>query len=765
MPNVEVINDSHQYYSNCDTLLCEEVKLNSYPNNVLFDVVEQRQGTEELRKKLHKIPPILRKIAVNEVKEKTTLFQKAVITKQKEVMELLVDYEADIYAIPEGGYSSLYLSINDEEIFQYLFSIIKKDRKENIPIQFGKIIFYLIREKKGELLKIILEKGSPFIDFINLGMGLNTTPIHCAIVEKNFDALKILIEAGADLLDRNNKNLSYPFHSASAAGNIQCFDYYMQALIKYIDNKLLNREYICLENLLFSKSKDGSDVLHFASYHGNYQIIEKLLRISIKWINERSSLGMTATHYAVSSGNALCLSHLLSRKPNIFIEDKNGNTPIVYAGYKNHYHCGIQLLNYINQFQYELSFGEVKRNVLLDKRIFLVQSVIDTSNIIEVSVNRNLETFEDLMINIGKIKNSMFSRAKFVQSKAANEIISWKKFPLLHLKYERDKEVSKGGAVVRDFLSIASKIILQNNRIFYSSDKGRSYRLLYQEEIDEDLLEHMRLIGFFIALCVITNPVHFPLAKFIFQFIADEKIEEKDVLGDQFVTQFNLISSLSPQEKEDLCIPFEARFNTAKGSIIDVPFSENVNEIVNEENFGKYRGRLLFEHLFGGCRKEMLNALALGFYSLIPKCFLKVTSDNYRFYHANIISSVEIIQLISKVKVDKEEWKEFTSYTNCNSTTDQVIWFWEYINNSSSHVIKMVLEFVTGSAMLPVGGFKFLASERVPFTIEILNEEKYRLPSVRACMYTLILPLYPDKESLFNAMNFAITNCDGFQFV
>lgn len=53
-------------------------------------------------------------------------------------------------------------------------------------------------------------------------------------------------------------------------------------------------------------------------------------------------------------------------------------------------------------------------------------------------------------------------------------------------------------------------------------------------------------------------------------------------------------------------------------------------------------------------------------------------------------------------------------------------WFWSIVEDFAPHERATLLQFVTGSSLLPQGGFKYL---KPPFAISITSPQKGRLPS------------------------------------
>ena len=54
---------------------------------------------------------------------------------------------------------------------------------------------------------------------------------------------------------------------------------------------------------------------------------------------------------------------------------------------------------------------------------------------------------------------------------------------------------------------------------------------------------------------------------------------------------------------------------------------------------------------------------------------------------------------------DLEDWQRNTVYRNYAKNTKQIMWFWQAISTFDNEKRSRLLQFVTGTCRLPVGGF------------------------------------------------------------
>ncbi|RXG71678.1 putative E3 ubiquitin-protein ligase HUL4 [Armadillidium vulgare] len=84
-------------------------------------------------------------------------------------------------------------------------------------------------------------------------------------------------------------------------------------------------------------------------------------------------------------------------------------------------------------------------------------------------------------------------------------------------------------------------------------------------------------------------------------------------------------------------------------------------------------------------------------------------------------------------------------------------WFWQIMNELPLEQQKHFLLFTTGSDRIPVGGMG-----EMPFKISCWRGRTNMLPQAHTCFNQLVLPPYPDKETLKAKLLIAINNAEGF---
>ena len=55
--------------------------------------------------------------------------------------------------------------------------------------------------------------------------------------------------------------------------------------------------------------------------------------------------------------------------------------------------------------------------------------------------------------------------------------------------------------------------------------------------------------------------------------------------------------------------------------------------------------------------------------------------------------------------IDVDDWERNTIYRHYTRNSKQVVWFWKFVRDLDQEKKTRLLQFVTGTCRLPVGGF------------------------------------------------------------
>ncbi|KAK7218165.1 hypothetical protein V2G26_006168 [Clonostachys chloroleuca] len=113
-------------------------------------------------------------------------------------------------------------------------------------------------------------------------------------------------------------------------------------------------------------------------------------------------------------------------------------------------------------------------------------------------------------------------------------------------------------------------------------------------------------------------------------------------------------------------------------------------------------------------------------------------------------------------EINISELREYTRYVGWNASHRTIKDFWSIVKRYDDNMKRRLLEFVTASDRVPVGGMRNLQ-----FVVQKNGEEEGEgghLPTAYTCYGTLLLPEYRDKEVLRERLGMALQNSQGFGF-
>ncbi|KAF4022500.1 hypothetical protein G4228_014346 [Cervus hanglu yarkandensis] len=178
------------------------------------------------------------------------------------------------------------------------------------------------------------------------------------------------------------------------------------------------------------------------------------------------------------------------------------------------------------------------------------------------------------------------------------------------------------------------------------------------------------------------------------------------------------------------------------------------NILVTEENKDEYIG-LMTEWRFSRGVQEQTKAFLDGFNEVVPLQWLQYFDEK----------ELEVM-LCGMQEVDLTDWQRNTVYRHYTRNSKQIIWFWQFVKETDNEVRMRLLQFVTGTCRLPLGGFaelmgKCRSNGPQKFCIEKVGKDTW-LPRSHTCFNRLDLPPYKSYEQLKEKLLFAIEETEGF---
>jgi hypothetical protein len=322
-----------------------------------------------------------------------------------------------------------------------------------------------------------------------------------------------------------------------------------------------------------------------------------------------------------------------------------------------------------------------------------------------------------------------------------------------------NNEEGVGAGVVREwFRLVTAEMFNPDNALFTLSVEGNRMQPNPLSDINPDHLSYFRMIGRVLGLAITNDElinVHF--TRGVYKHVLDIKPNLDDLYSVDATYHKNLKWILENDIAEmDLDLTFSVQENNFGANNVIELVPDGLNIAVTELNKDDYV-QLMVEYLLTKGINEQLECLTEGLYEIIPRRYLRVFNEH------------ELELLIAGLPhLDINDWRAHTNYTGGYSAeSQQITWLWRYIEESSFTERTLLLQFVTGSAQTPVGGFAALKGHDGPLKFTVLKAKYHSgcLPTAATCFNLLKLPEYPSYEELKDRLQLATSHgSSGFAF-
>uniref|UniRef100_A0A8I5MX15 HECT-type E3 ubiquitin transferase n=1 Tax=Papio anubis TaxID=9555 RepID=A0A8I5MX15_PAPAN len=245
------------------------------------------------------------------------------------------------------------------------------------------------------------------------------------------------------------------------------------------------------------------------------------------------------------------------------------------------------------------------------------------------------------------------------------------------------------------------------------------------------------------------NEDHLSYFKFIGR-VAGMAVYHGKLLDGFFIRPFYKMMLHKPITLHDMESVDSEYYNSLRWILENDPTELDLRFIIDEELFGQTH-----QHELKNGGSEIVGR-PLGFFELIPQDLIKIFDEN----------ELELL-MCGLGDVDVNDWREHTKYKNGYSANHQVIqWFWKAVLMMDSEKRIRLLQFVTGTSRVPMNGFAELYGSNGPqsFTVEQWGTPE-KLPRAHTCFNRLDLPPYESFEELWDKLQMAIENTQGFDGV
>ena len=324
----------------------------------------------------------------------------------------------------------------------------------------------------------------------------------------------------------------------------------------------------------------------------------------------------------------------------------------------------------------------------------------------------------------------------------------------LYIVFDGEAGLDYGGLQREWFFQLSHEILNPMYCLFeYADSRNYALQINRHSGVNPEHLQYFRFVGRFVAMAIyhgkfIDNGFTIPFYK---QLLGQPLIL-KDVESVDEEYHKSLVWILE-NDINDLYMGMDFSVDEEKfGEMKNIDLKPGGKDIdVTDENKEEYI-ELIVQHRLTRGTTEQVEAFKKGFQEILPLEALAVFDEK----------EVEML-LLGVNEIDVDDWESSTLYKNCKKKDKQIVWFWEVLRKFDNERRARLLQFVTGSCRLPVGGFVDLHGSNGPqrFCIERLPQTKM-LPRAHTCFNRLDLPSYKTKDELEKMLVTAIEETEGF---
>uniref|UniRef100_A0A669DAD2 E3 ubiquitin-protein ligase n=1 Tax=Oreochromis niloticus TaxID=8128 RepID=A0A669DAD2_ORENI len=316
----------------------------------------------------------------------------------------------------------------------------------------------------------------------------------------------------------------------------------------------------------------------------------------------------------------------------------------------------------------------------------------------------------------------------------------------------RGEEGLDYGGIAREWFFLLSHEVLNPMYCLFEYAGKNNYCLQINpaSSINPDHLTYFRFIGRFIAMALYHGK--FIDTGFTLPFYK-RMLDKKPTLKDLESIDPEFYNSIIENNLEECGVElYFAQDMEILGKVSTHQLKDDgENELVTEENKEEYIS-LLTDWRFTRGVEEQTKAFLDGFNEVVPLEWLRYFDEK----------ELELM-LCGMQEIDLADWQKNTIYRHYTKNSKQIHWFWQVVKEMDNEKRIRLLQFVTGTCRLPVGGFSELIGSNGPqkFCIDKVGKETW-LPRSHTCFNRLDLPPYRSLEQLREKLLFAIEETEGF---
>nr|XP_033797302.1 NEDD4-like E3 ubiquitin-protein ligase WWP2 isoform X1 [Geotrypetes seraphini] len=337
------------------------------------------------------------------------------------------------------------------------------------------------------------------------------------------------------------------------------------------------------------------------------------------------------------------------------------------------------------------------------------------------------------------------------------QIMNMKPYDLRRRLYitMRGEEGLDYGGIAREWFFLLSHEVLNPMYCLFEYAGKNNYCLQINpaSSINPDHLTYFRFIGRFIAMALYHGKfidTGFTLPFYKYMLNKKPTLKDLESIDPEF---YNSIVWIKENNLEESGLElFFIQDMEILGKVTTHELKEGGESLrVTEENKEEYI-TLLTDWRFTRGVEEQTKAFLDGFNEVAPLEWLRYFDEK----------ELELM-LCGMQEIDMTEWQKNTIYRHYTKNSKQIQWFWQVVKEMDNEKRIRLLQFVTGTCRLPVGGFAELIGSTGPqkFCIDRVGKESW-LPRSHTCFNRLDLPPYKSYEQLKEKLLFAVEETEGF---
>ncbi|KAF8985816.1 hypothetical protein BGZ46_001784 [Entomortierella lignicola] len=331
------------------------------------------------------------------------------------------------------------------------------------------------------------------------------------------------------------------------------------------------------------------------------------------------------------------------------------------------------------------------------------------------------------------------------------------KYSKLNVKFHGEEGVDGGGVTREWFQVLARQMFNPDYALFKTSAADK---LTYQPNraswANPDHLLYFKFVGRVIGKAIYDGRLlDAYFTRSFYKHILGRPVDYRDVEAVDPEYYKSLVWMLENDITDIVDETFSVEMDDfGNKKIVDLkPNGRNIP--VTEENKHEYV-KFITEQKLTLAIKDQIHSFLQGFHEIIPAHLISIFNEQ------------ELELLISGLPdIDIDEWKNNSEYQNYTQASPQIQNFWRAVRSFDQTERAKLLQFVTGTSKVPLGGFSQLQgiSGIQKFQIHKDFSSTKRLPSAHTCFNQLDLPEYGSYEELRQQLLVAISECStGFAF-